>query len=165
MKTLDEMLTDKILELVKLALSKIIKADFNFDKVTDITEEQVKMLKEKRGIEGVIIDVDETLRKEMNQIPEVNQKWINSIRNQLKIVILTNGRDGKIEDYFKKKGIDYIYFAHKPLKKNFLKACEKMNLNPENVLVIGDEPWQDIHGGKKNHMKTALIKNVEEDER
>lgn len=68
----------------------------------------------------------------------------------------------KILNNIKKKGIDYIGFAHKPLK-NLLKACEKMNLSPDKVMTIGDSLFDDVYGGKKNNMKTALIKDVEEE--
>ena len=71
----------------------------------------------------------------------------------------------KIEKYFQEKGIEYIGFAHKPLKRNFIKACEQMNVSADKVLVIGDSLLNDIYGGKKNNMKTALIKEVEDTER
>ena len=70
-----------------------------------------------------------------------------------------------MEEYFKEKGIAYIYFAHKPLKMKFLKVCKEMNVQPDKVLVIGDSLFDDVLGGKRNNMKTALVKNVEEDER
>lgn len=53
----------------------------------------------------------------------------------------------------------------KPLKRNFLKACEKMGVSPEHVLMVGDNLFDDIYGGKRNNMKTALITDVEHDER
>ena len=40
-----------------------------------------------------------------------------------------------------------------------------MNLPPDKVLVVGDRVFDDIYGGKRNNMKTALVKSVEEDER
>lgn len=80
-------------------------------------------------------------------------------------MIVSNGVDKDIEKYFNKNGIDYIRFACKPLKKNFAKACEKMNVNPERVLMVGDSLFDDIYGGKRNKMKTALVKEVEDNER
>lgn len=92
-------------------------------------------------------------------------EWIESLKDKIKIIIVSNGVDQNIEKYFKENGIDYIGFACKPLKKNFLKACEKMNVKPENVLAIGDSLFDDIYGGKRNKMKTALVKEVEDNER
>ena len=111
------------------------------------------------------MDVDETLRKDMKAIPEVNQQWIENIRSQLKIIIVSNGIDKKMEAYFKEKGITYISFANKQIKMNFLQACKEMKVQPDKVLVIGDSLFDDVLGGKRNNMKTALVKNVEDGER
>lgn len=132
---------------------------------TKIDEKQIKKIKQQYDIEGIILDVDETLKKDMKEIPKVNQEWIEKLKDQIKIIILSNGIDKKMEEYFKEKGISYISFAHKPLKKNFLKACKEMNIKPEKVLVIGDGLFNDIYGGKRNKMRTALVRDVENEER
>ena len=165
MKSLEEIIGDKILDMLHYALSKIIKPDITVDKVTELDENQIKEIKQQYGIEGIILDVDETLRKDMKSIPKVNQEWIEKLRNQIKIIILSNGIDKKMEAYFKEKGISYISFAHKPLKKNFLKACKEMKVQPDRVLVIGDSLFDDVYGGKRNKMRTALVKTVEDEER
>lgn len=165
MKTLDELVAEKIEDLINYVLSKIIKPDITIDKVTQLSEEEIIKLKKQYGIEGIILDVDETLRKELKNIPRCNQQWIESLQGHLKIIVLSNGVDKKIEMYFKEKGIDYIGFAQKPLKKNFIKACQTMNLSPEKVMVVGDNIIDDIYGGKRNKMKTVLVKKVEDEGR
>lgn len=162
MKTLDELIADKILDLVQYILSKFIKPDIALGKINELDSNVIGKLKQQYGIEGIILDVDETLRKEMKDIPKCNKEWIESIKGKLKVIIVSNGKDKKIAQYFQENGIDYIGFAHKPLKKNFLKACEKMNLNPDKVMTIGDSLFDDIYGGKRNNMKTALVKDVDE---
>ena len=161
MKTLDELVADKIMDLVQYVLSRFIKPDITLEKVNELDTDAVDRLKQQHGIEGVILDVDETLRKEMKEIPKCNKEWIESLRGKLKVIIVSNGKDKKIEQYFKKIGIDYIGFAHKPLKKSLLKACEKMNLSADKVMVVGDSLIDDVYAGKRNNMKTALIKDVE----
>lgn len=165
MKTLDEMIGDKMLEIAHYILSKFVKPDMIVDKVTQLDKEKLDKIISKCGIEGIILDVDETLRREMKDIPKCNKDWIESLRCKVKIIILSNGKDKKIEQYFQEKGIDYIGSAHKPLKKNFIKACKKMNISPNKVLVVGDSLFDDIYGGKKNNMKTVLVKEVEDNER
>ena len=100
----------------------------------------------------------------MKSIPKCNQEWIEKIKGQLKIIIVSNGKDPSIKTFLEERGIDYIDFAWKPLKKNFIKACEKMDVNPEKVLVVGDSLFDDIYGGKRNNMKTALVKKVDDEE-
>ena len=161
MKTLEDLIAEKIGELIHYVLVKKVKPDMTVGKVTELDEDAIKRLKEEYGIEGIILDVDETLRKEMKMIPKVNRDWIESLQGQLKVIILSNGVDRKVENYFKERGITYIGFAHKPLRKNFLKACQQMELDPEQVLVIGDSLYDDVHGGKKNNMKTVLVTEVQ----
>lgn len=74
------------------------------------------------------------------------------------------GLTGQVEEFFRLKGIDYIGFAHKPLSKNFRKACTKMDLDPEKVLVIGDDLFSDIYGGKRHKMTTVKVTKVDDEQ-
>lgn len=163
MKTLEELIAEKIMDLLHYVLSKFVKPDMILEKVNQLDQNEIEKLKQQYGIEGIILDVDETLRKEMKNIPKCNKDWIESLKGKLKVIIVSNGKDKKIEQYFREIGIDYIGFAHKPLKKNLLKACEKMNLDPDQVMIVGDSLFDDIYGGKRNNMKTVLIKDVDEE--
>ena len=59
----------------------------------------------------------------------------------------------------------FIPFAFKPLKMNFIKACEEMAIDSEKILVVGDSLVDDILGAKRNIFKSALVQGVEEAER
>ena len=163
MKAIEDLIADRLYAIINYILFKSIKPDIQVNKVTEIDEEMIAKLKEDHGIEGVILDVDETIRKNMRSIPKVNQEWIQKLKGQLKVIIVSNGRDKSIKKFFEDIGIDYIGFARKPLRKSFLKACEKMKVEPHKVLVVGDRLFDDIHGGQRNNMKTALVKSVEEE--
>lgn len=63
MKTLNEIIGDKILELAHYMLSKVVKPDITIDKVSQLDEKEIEKIKQKYGIEGIILDVDDTLRK------------------------------------------------------------------------------------------------------
>lgn len=161
MKSLDDIFVDQITKLARLVLSKVIKPDMTVDKVSQLTEKEIERIKQEYKIEAIILDIDDTLRTDMQNIPEVNQEWLESLRGKVKMIVLSNGIDRKMEEYFAEKRIDYIGFAHKPFKKNFVKACQKMNVKPENVMVVGDSLLDDVYGGKKNKMKTVLVREVE----
>ena len=165
MKKLEDVFAEKIFNLVNYALNQLIKPDITIENVRKINEQGIKTLKEKYETEGIILDVDDTLRKDMKMLPKVNQEWLDMMKRNFKVTVVSNGLDGKIEEYLKQKGIDYIFLANKPLKGGFKKACDRMNLKPEKVLVIGDSRLDDIYGGKRNNMYTALVKDVEEEER
>jgi len=164
MKRPEEILGDQILRLVDYALSKVIKPDITLDKVTDLSADELEKIKREYGIEAIILDVDDTLRAETDMIPKANREWIESLRGKVKIIILSNGKDKNIEKYFSDIGIDYIGVAHKPLKKNFVKACQRLGVKPENILMVGNSLFDDIYGGQRNNMKTALVNSVEDRE-
>lgn len=153
----------KIYNAINNQLKKRIKPNLSFHKVTDLDLEVVKNLKSKYGIGGIILDVDETIRKDMLDIPNCNKKWIDFMRQEFKVVILTNGFDDKIRSFSSSRGIEYMSFARKPLRKNLLLACSKMGLDPENVLMIGDDIIADIYGGNKCGIITAIVNSVIEE--
>lgn len=163
MKTIEDIVANKIYELVNYMLAKKIKPDIKLETVGALSKEDIKKLKDELGIQGVILDIDETVRKDMNKIPKCNEEWIDMLKDELKVIVVSNGTDKGIENFFRLKGIDYIGFAHKPLKKNFIKACEMLGIAPEKTLVIGDSLFSDIYGGKRNNMKTALVKKVDDE--
>ena len=68
-----------------------------------------------------------------------------------------------MQKYFEEREIEYIPFGGKPLKTNFSKICSKMKLNPEQVMVIGNDLFADILGGKRSKMRTALVTKVRGD--
>ncbi len=164
MKPIEDIVADKIYELVNYMLAKKIKPDIKLETVGALSKEDIRKLKDELGIQGVILDIDETVRKDMNKIPKCNEEWIDMLKDELKVIVVSNGIDKGIENFFRLKGIDYIGFAHKPLKKNFIKACEMLGIAPEKTLVIGDSLFSDIYGGKRNNMKTALVKKVDDEE-
>lgn len=164
MKPIEDIIVDKIYELVNQVLSRIVKPDITLEQVTQLTEEKIEQIKSEYGIEGIILDVDETLRRDMKPLPEQSKKWIESIQKQLKVIVVSNGLDPKIEEYLKTQKIEYIGFANKPFKSSFTKACKKMNIAPEKVLVVGDNLLDDILGGKRSNMKTALVQEAVEEE-
>lgn len=160
-----ELLNQKIYNMINYQLKKHIKPTIRLKYVTDIDLQLVKQLKQKYGIGGLIIDVDETLRKDVMNIPDCNKQWIKYMKQEFKVIILSNGIDKEVNSFANENGIEYIGFCHKPMKKCFLNAADKMGLNPENILVIGDDIICDVYGGNRSGMFTAIVNDViEKDE-
>ena len=57
MKTLDELVADKILDLMHYVLSKFIKPDMTLNKVNELDVQAIEKLKQQYGIEAIILDV------------------------------------------------------------------------------------------------------------
>ncbi len=160
-----EKLTDKILATIYKAIKKHSPPNLELTKVTDLDITLVKKLKSEYGIGGLIIDVDDTLRKENYKIPKCNQNWLEYMKKEFKICIVSKGHAKEnVEDVLKSIGIEYISGYSASKQKRFLEAANKMGLDPENVLVIGDDVINDIYDGNKSGMITAIVKEVVDEE-
>ena len=117
------------------------------------------------GIEGIILDLDNTIiDKSGEEIPDF-EKWKNSIiENGIKIILVTNNfLKKRIEKITKKYNLEYVSFARKPNTKGLIKAQKLMGIeNPIKVAVIGDQVFTDVRGGNKAGMKTILVKPLSE---
>ena len=160
MRLLTYKIVDLFFKLINRILIIFIKPDMVFDSVKSLDIDTIEHLKAEYNIKAAILDVDETLRTNFNTIPNYNWKWIKELKKHIKVIVVSNGLDVKVWQHFNKIGIVYIPIAFKPLKYGFKKACFILDVNPENVVVIGNDLFGDIYGGKRNNMKTALIKNV-----
>ena len=50
----------------------------------------------------------------------------------------------------------------KPLKIGFEKIRKKLNIEPQNIAVVGDQVFTDILGGNRCNMHTILIETINE---
>ena len=112
------------------------------EKVTDI---DVKFLEE-NSIKGLILDVDNTLIDFELKILEGSKDWINNLKeNNFKLCILSNtNKIEKVKMVAKELDIPYINFAKKPFKKGFKRGAELLNLQPNQIAVVGDQIMTDV---------------------
>ena len=141
-------------------LTKVIKPDVEIDSIASMNESELDSFINNYQIKGLILDVDETLRYNMEDIDENVQRWLDMASKKVKIIAVSNGLDKKIESFFNERSIDYISMAFKPFKYNLLKACRRLELDPRETAIIGDDLFEDIYGGKNIKMKTVLVKNI-----
>lgn len=160
----EENLAEKLMSFAGVIFAKLIEPDMKFNNILEIDEHRIQDFKENYGIEGIILDVDQTILNKTIKIPECNKQWIDLIRKNFKVIVLSNGWNGEVQKYFKSLGIDYIYLAMKPAKHGFRKACKKLGVRPDHILVVGDCLFDDIYGARRNNMMNAHIRGVKEDE-
>ncbi len=132
----------------------LLKPDYRYEKVTDITAADLK----KAGAKIVLLDADNTLSLHGSEIPfEGVSEWIEEIRQSgIKIVIISNNNRERIEPFAKKLGLPFVCKSAKPLSKGFEKACRKFGFGPSEAAVIGDQIFTDVLGGKLFGAKVFL---------
>lgn len=118
----------------------------------------------KNNIKGLILDIDNTLIDFDKNLLEGIDKWCENLKqNNIRLCILSNtNKVRKVEKVAKILDLEYIYFAHKPNKKGFLKAQKLLNLKINEIATVGDQIFTDVLGGNKVGMFTILTKPIDE---
>lgn len=101
------------------------------------------------GIQGVILDLDNTIVSEDDRyISPGAEDWILQAKLQgFKFFILSNGkRRYRVKFWSHRLDIPAISPAKKPFPLSFRKALKYMQLQPQQVVVIGDSRHTDILG-------------------
>ncbi len=136
--------------------------DLYFDSIRHI---DLDILKNK-GIEGLILDIDNTLVPMHSKDADENAiAWIAEVKNKgFKVCILSNASEQRVIRFNKEIAVTAIHRAYKPAGKAFLNAARVMGLEPENIAVIGDQVFTDVFGGNKVNMLTVLVKPIDKKE-
>ena len=119
---------------------------------------------QKNKINALILDVDNTLIDYDKNLPKETIEWAEELKNSnIKLYILSNtNKKEKVKTVAEKLGIEYIYFAKKPLKTGFKKVQEKLKEPAQNIAVVGDQIFTDIIGGNRCKMFTILVEPIAE---
>ena len=133
----------------------LIYPDLYINKIEEIT---AQYLSEKQ-IKALILDVDNTLIDYNKNLSDTIIKWAGEIKKQgIILYILSNSnKKEKVKTVAEKLGIEFDYFARKPLKTGFKKIQKKLNISTENIGVVGDQIFTDIIGGNRCKMFTILV--------
>ena len=131
--------------------------------LNNLKEITLELLNE-NNIKGLILDVDNTLIDYDKNLLDGAKQWCDNLKqNKIKICILSNtNKLKKVEKVAKILDLEYIYFAHKPNKKGFLKAQNLLGLKVEEIAIVGDQIFTDVLGGNKVGMFTILTKPIDE---
>lgn len=127
-------------------------------KVEDITIETLI----KNKIKLLILDVDNTLIDYHKKLSDNVIKWAKEMKGQgIKLYILSNtNNEQKIKKVAQTLQIPYKHFAMKPLKRGFKHIQKEININPENIAVVGDQIFTDVLGGNRSKMFTILVNPI-----
>ena len=119
---------------------------------------------QKNKIKALILDVDNTLIDYDKNLPEETIKWAKNLKQQgIKLYILSNSnKKEKVKTVAEKLQIEYEYFGKKPLKTGFKKVQKKLEEEPENIGVVGDQIFTDVLGGNRCKMFTILVEPIAE---
>lgn len=130
----------------------------------DYVESTYKIAFEKlyeEGYRGVIFDIDNTLVPHGAPADERAE----ALFRRLKVLgftscLLSNNQVKRVEMFNSRIGTNYIYNAHKPSTKNYLKAMELMGTKRETTVFVGDQLFTDVWGAKRAGIRSILVQPI-----
>lgn len=131
--------------------------------LNNVKEISIELLKQ-YNLKGLILDVDNTLIDYNKNMPEGIEEWVQNLKQaNISLCIVSNSNQKeKVEKVAKKLDIPYTYFAKKPCKGGLNKAKKILNLESEQIGVVGDQILTDVIGANRSHMFPILVKPIDE---
>ena len=113
------------------------------------------------GYRGILFDIDNTL---VEHGADANQRAIELFRllkeMGFQVCLISNNKQERVERFNRAVNVKYIYDAHKPSKKNYIKACELMGTTIQNTVFVGDQLFTDVYGANRIGMRTILVEPI-----
>ena len=126
------------------------------DKITDIDVDSLKKL----NITTIMTDLDNTLLPwNSNEYDLSLRKWLNQMaQNNIEVMIVSNNSYERVEKAVSELPVSIVARAVKPLPFVIMAHIKEENINPENVLFVGDQVMTDVLAGNMARLKTVLVK-------
>ena len=119
----------------------------------------------KKGIRGIVSDIDNTLVPHGAPADEHIIKVFEKIHGMgIDTCLISNNKKLRVEPFAKAVNSKFIYDAHKPSRESYKKAMELMNTDKESTLFIGDQIFTDIWGANRTGIETVMLKQIDKKE-
>lgn len=131
----------------------------------NIFEIDIKRLKH-NGIRGIICDIDNTIVPYKNKmISDEVREWLDKLRkNDFKICLVSNGLKSRVDYFSNKLDLPAVGKAVKPAKRAYKESIKILDLDKEEIVVVGDQIFTDILGGNRLNLNTILVNPMTEEE-
>lgn len=118
-----------------------------------------------KGYRGLVFDIDNTLVPHGAPADSRAKKLFARLKELgFHCCLISNNKEPRVKMFNEEIQVDYVYNAHKPLKKNYKKAMEIMGTDLTNTVFIGDQLFTDVYGAKRTGMSNILVKPIDSKE-
>ena len=115
----------------------------------------------RKGYRGIIFDIDNTLVPHGAPSDQRSEKLFGNLKQiGFQCCLLSNNQYQRVSSFNEKIQVNFIENAHKPSRKNYLKAMELMGTSLENTLFVGDQLFTDVYGAKRVGIHNILVKPI-----
>lgn len=140
----------------------MLNPDLYLTSVFEITPKVLSSLE----VVAIILDVDNTIRQHKEfEICDGVLKWVQDIKKAgFLLVIASNNFEKNIKPVANVLNLPYVSLCFKPFPVGLSKAVKKLNVKSKNIVIVGDQFFTDVVGGKLQGFKTILTKPLKEEE-
>ncbi len=118
-----------------------------------------------KGFRGLLFDIDNTLVKHGEDATKEAIALFQRLKKiGFQLCLISNNQVERVERFNKDIQVQYIYNAHKPSRKNYLKAMELMGTDLSNTMFIGDQLFTDVYGASRAGMHNILVEPIDKKE-
>ena len=118
-----------------------------------------------QGIRGIVSDIDNTLVPHGAPADEHIIEFFKKVHAMgIDTCLISNNQEPRVEPLAKKVNSKYIFNAHKPSTKNYIKAMELMGTDKTTTLFLGDQIFTDIWGANRTGIQTVMVKKIDKKE-
>ena len=113
------------------------------------------------GVRGLIFDIDNTLVPHGAPADERAVRLFARLKDiGFRCCLISNNQEKRVKTFNEPIQVDYVYNAHKPSVKNYIKAMEIMGTDRESTVFIGDQHFTDVWGAKRAGIPNILVKPI-----
>ena len=113
------------------------------------------------GVRGLIFDIDNTLVPHGAPADERAVRLFARLKDiGFRCCLISNNQEKRVKTFNEPIRVDYVYNAHKPSVKNYIKAMEIMGTDRESTVFIGYQLFTDVWGAKRAGIPNILVKPI-----
>lgn len=113
------------------------------------------------GYRGLVFDIDNTLVPHGAPADGRARKLFERLREiGFSTCLISNNQEPRVKPFAEEVKSVYVYNAHKPSRKNYVKAMQIMGTGLQNTIFIGDQLFTDVYGAKRTGIRNILVKPI-----
>ena len=114
-----------------------------------------------QGYRGVIFDIDNTLVPHGAPADERAKELFTRLKSiGFESCLISNNQEPRVKMFNEEIGTRYIYNAHKPSTRNYIRAMEMMGTDCGSTVFVGDQLFTDVWGAKRTGMRNILVQPI-----
>ncbi|MGN0373272.1 MAG: YqeG family HAD IIIA-type phosphatase [Enterocloster sp.] len=116
----------------------------------------------RKGIRGVIFDIDNTLVPHGAPADERALALFKRLHDMgMQTCLLSNNKEPRVKSFAGQVESPYIYKAGKPKRAGYEKAMEQMGTDRKSTLFVGDQLFTDVYGANRAGIRSILVRPID----